>query len=92
MKQMKKVVLFGDSIFNAYDGQKDTDRLTKALSEQLGDAYEVVNISVSGACAQDVLPRVGSLPACDILVVEYGTNDAASWAAAPMTTRKGWKA
>ena len=53
---MKKVVLFGDSIFNAYDGQKDTDRLTKALAKRLGDAYEVVNISVSGACAQDVLP------------------------------------
>lgn len=86
---MKKVVLFGDSIFNAYDGQKDTDRLTKALAKRLGDAYEVVNISVSGACAQDVLPRVGSLPACDILVVEYGTNDAASWGCSAYDYQEG---
>ena len=50
---------------------------------------EVVNISVSGACAQDVLPRVSSLPACDILVVEYGTNDAASWGCSAYDYQEG---
>ena len=75
---MKKVLLFGDSIFNAYDGSRDTTRLTDALKKRLGDDYEIVNVSTSGATTADVLPRVDSLPACDVLVVEFGTNDASN--------------
>lgn len=72
---MKKVILFGDSIFNAYDGTRDTDRFAAAMRKRLGPDYQVENISTSGATVNDVLPRVDSLLKCDILVVEYGTND-----------------
>lgn len=77
---MTKVILFGDSIFNAYQNGQDTDDLLNAVKGRLGDGYEVENISQSGATTKDVLPKVGNLPKCDILVTEYGTNDAA----------KGW--
>lgn len=76
---MKKVVLFGDSIFNGYRNHHDTNLITTGLQERLGSYAQVQNCSKSGATTVEGLDFLKQIdPNCDLIVIEFGTNDAAT--------------
>lgn len=77
---MKKVVLFGDSIFNGYRNGHDTN-LVSRLFQKAWPQAQIENISLSGATTNQALNLLNQLdPHADLVIVEYGTNDSAmSW-------------
>jgi len=38
---MKKIILFGDSLFNGYRNGQDTDAITSGLQKTLGNSVKV---------------------------------------------------
>lgn len=77
---MKKIVLFGDSIFNGYINGRNTDRVVKALNTVTKNQYDIENISMSGATTDDALDFIDKKldPAADLVILWYGSNDAAT--------------
>lgn len=74
---MKKIVLFGDSLFNGFVNHQNTEIVTKNLKMALGKSYQVINLSQSGACSLEALEFLPKIPQDSRLVlIEYGTNDA----------------
>lgn len=78
---MKKIILFGDSLFNGYRNGQDTDAITNGLQKVLGNSVKVENLSKSGATTVEGLDYIKQIdPQADLVVLEYGTNDtAAGW-------------
>jgi len=78
---MKKIILFGDSLFNGYRNGQDTDAITSGLQKTLGNSVKVENLSKSGATTVEGLDYIKQIdPQADLVVLEYGTNDtAAGW-------------
>jgi acyl-CoA thioesterase-1 len=75
---MKKIVLFGDSIFNGYRDGQDTDLVTNLFARSLPD-WQIDNCSLSGATTEQGLGMLSQVdPQAQIVVCEYGTNDSAS--------------
>ncbi len=79
---MKKIILFGDSIFNGYRDGCDTNLVTNLFKKQLKNYAQVESISKSGATTVEGVDYLVQIPAeKDLTVVEYGNNDAATaWA------------
>lgn len=76
---MKKIILFGDSIFNGYRDGHDTDLVTNLFQQALDNYAQVENISKSGATTVEGIDYLHFIPQKrDLTVVEYGTNDAAT--------------
>lgn len=74
---MKKIVLFGDSLFNGFRNHRNTTLVTDQLQQKLGPAYEIVNLSKSGATTVEGLDFLTEIPHnADLILLEYGTNDA----------------
>lgn len=82
---MKKIILFGDSIFNGFRNGQDTDLVTNLFQKGLKDIAQVENISKSGATTVEALDYLHLIPQKrDLVVVEYGNNDAATgWGIRP---------
>lgn len=73
---MKKLVLFGDSLFGKV-GRPETLMLEKAL----GGNYDVYNCATGGWSTVDLVrkaPFIARLQP-DVVVISVGTNDAAPW-------------
>ncbi|MDF7639523.1 SGNH/GDSL hydrolase family protein [Lactobacillus sp. ESL0791] len=84
---MKKIILFGDSIFNGYRYGEDTNLVTIGMQEALGSGVQIENLSKSGATTTEGLNYLGQIdPRADLVVLEYGTNDAASSWGIPSNT------
>ncbi|WEV71047.1 GDSL-type esterase/lipase family protein [Lactobacillus sp. ESL0785] len=76
---MQNITLFGDSLFNGYRNHHDTTLITAGLQQILGANFYVNNISQSGATTADGLKRLSLVDEdSDLVVLEFGTNDAAS--------------
>ncbi|MDF7682917.1 SGNH/GDSL hydrolase family protein [Lactobacillus sp. ESL0679] len=76
---MKNIILFGDSLFNGYRNGRDTNLITNSLQKALGSNFHVINFSQSGATTADGLMRLPLIDDdADLVVLEFGTNDAAS--------------
>ncbi|WEV37167.1 SGNH/GDSL hydrolase family protein [Lactobacillus sp. ESL0677] len=76
---MKNIILFGDSLFNGYRNGRDTNLITTGLQKALGSNFHVTNFSQSGATTADGLMRLPLIDDdADLVVLEFGTNDAAS--------------
>ncbi|WEV51290.1 SGNH/GDSL hydrolase family protein [Lactobacillus sp. ESL0731] len=76
---MKNIILFGDSLFNGYRNGHDTNLITNGLQKALGSGFHVTNFSQSGATTADGLMRLPLIDDnADLVVLEFGTNDAAS--------------
>lgn len=74
---MKKITLFGDSIFNAYQNGCDTTVITDGLIKALNCPVE--NLSISGATTVEAMDRLNRIdPNSELVILEFGTNDAAS--------------
>ena len=78
---MKKIILFGDSLFNGYRAGRDTNVITSGVQKKLGDNVQIINLSLSGATTTAGIQRLNLIPEeADIVVLEYGTNDMSnSW-------------
>lgn len=87
---MKKIILFGDSIFNSFRNGHDTDLVTNLFQEKLKDYAQVENISKSGATTVEGIDFLKQIPEKrDLVVVEYGNNDAATaWGISPESYEK----
>lgn len=87
---MKKIILFGDSIFNGFRQQHDTDLVTKLFQEKLQNYAQVENISKSGATTVEGIDYLTQIPqAHDLVIVEYGNNDATTaWGISPKNYEK----
>lgn len=73
---MKKIVLFGDSLFNGFRHHRNTDLVRKNLQEKLGKDFDIINLSLSGATTVEGLDYLPQIPAdSDLILIEYGTND-----------------
>ena len=76
---MKKIILFGDSIFNGYHAGRDTNVITAGVQKELGANVQIINLSLSGATTAEGKKRLNLIPQdADIVVLEYGTNDMSS--------------
>lgn len=76
---MKKIILFGDSIFNGFRNGRDTDLITNLFQNKLRNYAQVENISKSGATTVEAIDFLKQIPEdTDLVVVEYGNNDAAT--------------
>lgn len=76
---MKRILLFGDSIFNGYRQGRDTDLVTKGLAKRLGPNFKVDNISRTGGTTFEALALLEKVPKdLDLIILEYGTNDAST--------------
>lgn len=87
---MKKIILFGDSIFNGYRNGRDTDLVTNLFKKELNNYAQVQNLSKSGATTVEGVDFLAQIPAKhDLVVVEYGNNDAATaWGIRPENYKK----
>lgn len=87
---MKKIILFGDSIFNGYRNGQDTNLVTNLFQKSLGNYAQVQNLSKSGATTVEGVDFLEQIPAkYDLIVVEYGNNDAATaWGISPESYKK----
>lgn len=87
---MKKIILFGDSIFNGYRNGQDTDLVTNLFKRELKNYAQVENISRSGATTVEGVDYLAQIPQDhDLVVVEYGNNDAATaWGISPESYEK----
>ncbi|GFZ26785.1 SGNH/GDSL hydrolase family protein [Lactobacillus corticis] len=75
---MALIVLFGDSLFNSFRNRQDTDLVTK-LFQAARPNDQIQNLSKSGATTEEGLDYAQQIPKnCDLVVFEYGTNDAAT--------------
>lgn len=76
---MKKVVLFGDSIFNGFRNHENTDLVTNLFRHFLGNNVAITNISKSGATTVEGIDYLRQIPSdADLIIIEYGTNDAST--------------
>ncbi|MBI0121001.1 SGNH/GDSL hydrolase family protein [Lactobacillus sp. M0398] len=76
---MKKIILFGDSIFNGYHAGHDTNVITAGVQKNLDADAQIINLSLSGATTAEGKKRLNLIPQdADIVVLEYGTNDMSS--------------
>ncbi|GAA3639227.1 SGNH/GDSL hydrolase family protein [Lactobacillus hamsteri] len=76
---MKKIVLFGDSLFNGFRNRRNTNLITKGLENRLSNA-QVENFSKSGATTVEALDYIDQIPQdADAILIEYGTNDSSAW-------------
>lgn len=74
---MHKIVLFGDSIFNGYRNGRNTNLVTSLFQEKFPQA-QIQNLSISGGVTTQALSLVKDIdPDCEMVIVEYGTNDSA---------------
>lgn len=81
---MKKIILFGDSLFNGFRNHHNTTVITAGLNERLNNFAQVDNLSKSGATTVEGLDYLAQLPPdFDLIVIEYGTNDATVWGITP---------
>lgn len=82
---MKKILLFGDSIFNGYRQGRDTALITKGLAKRLGPDYKIANISRTGGTTFEALALLKRVPPnLDLIILEYGSNDASTgWGISP---------
>lgn len=81
---MKKIVLFGDSLFNGFRNHRNTSVITNGLQKRLGNYAQVENFSKSGATTVEGLDYLLQLKTnYDLIVIEYGTNDATLWGITP---------
>lgn len=87
---MKKIILFGDSIFNGFRNGQDTDLVTNLFEDELKNYAQVENISKSGATTVEGIDYLRFIPQeKDLVVVEYGNNDAATgWGISPKNYQK----
>ena len=68
---MKKIILFGDSIFNGFRDGQDTDLVTNLFQKELKDYAQVENISKSGATTVEAIDYLHLIPQKrDLVVVE----------------------
>lgn len=81
---MKKILLFGDSLFNGFTNHHDTDLVTDSVQEKLANKVQVDNLSKSGATTVEGLDYLQLIkPVYDLIILEYGTNDASVWGISP---------
>lgn len=81
---MKKILLFGDSLFNGFTDHHNTDIVTRGVQEKLGKNRQVDNLSKSGATTVEGLDYLQQIkPIYDLIILEYGTNDASVWGISP---------
>lgn len=81
---MKKILLFGDSLFNGFTNHRNTNIVTASLQEELGKNIHVDNLSKSGATTVEGLDYLKQIkPIYDLIILEYGTNDASIWGISP---------
>lgn len=87
---MKKIILFGDSIFNGYRNGQNTNLVTNLFQQALINYAQVENISKSGATTVEGVDYLAQIPPeHDLVVVEYGNNDAATaWGISPESYEK----
>lgn len=87
---MKRILLFGDSIFNGYRQGRDTDLITTGLAKRLGPNYKIANLSRTGGTTFEALALLGKVPKdLDLIILEYGTNDASTgWGTSPENYRQ----
>lgn len=87
---MKKIILFGDSIFNGFRNHQDTDLVTDLFQTKLKNYAQVENISKSGATTVEGVDYLHLVPQdYDLAIVEYGNNDAATaWGISPENYEK----
>ena len=87
---MKKIILFGDSIFNGYRNGQNTNLVTNLFQQALINYAQVENISKSGATTVEGVDYLEQIPPeHDLVVVEYGNNDAATaWGISPESYEK----
>ena len=87
---MKKIILFGDSIFNGYRNGQNTNLVTNLFQQALINYAQVENISKSGATTVEGVDYLEQIsPEHDLVVVEYGNNDAATaWGISPESYEK----
>lgn len=75
---MKKIILYGDSIMAGFSNGHPTDIITAALQEKFPQT-QIINRSVPGATTSEALDFL-SLKVTDedydLVVLEFGTNDA----------------
>lgn len=89
---MKKIVLFGDSLFNGFRNGQDTNLITDALQEKLGNNAQVENFSKSGATTVEGLDFLTQIPQdADLILIEYGTNDSSIVGVSSQTYEKNLK-
>ncbi|WP_294891384.1 SGNH/GDSL hydrolase family protein [uncultured Lactobacillus sp.] len=73
---MKKIILFGDSLFNGYRAGHDTKIVTTGVQKEFVGQALISNLSLSGATTAQGKQRLNLIPTdSDIVVLEYGTND-----------------
>lgn len=75
---MKKIILFGDSIFNGFRNHHNTELVTQLFQNFLGNNFKIINISKSSATTTEGLDYMIQVPQADLIVIEYGSNDASS--------------
>lgn len=87
---MKKIILFGDSIFNGFRNGQNTDLVTNLFQKELKNYAQVENISKSGATTVEAVDFLKQIPAnADLVIVEFGNNDAATaWGISPKNYKK----
>lgn len=89
---MKKIVLYGDSIFNgfqadqsaspynAFTSGQDTDLITKSVQKKCGQKAQVINLSQNGITVVEGLANLKRIPSdADLIILELGVNDSATW-------------
>lgn len=75
---MKKIVLFGDSLFNGFTNHQNTAIVTDLFKAALPNT-NIDNISKSGATTVEGLDYIHQIdPGADLVVIEYGTNDSST--------------
>lgn len=73
---MKKIILFGDSLFNGFRHHRNTSLVTDSLKKKLGSNFMIENISRSGATTVEGIDFLPKIPRdADLVLLEYGTND-----------------
>lgn len=69
---MKKIILFGDSLFNGYRAGHDTKIVTTGVQKEFADQALISNLSLSGATTAQGKQRLNLIPTdSDIVVLEY---------------------
>lgn len=86
---MKKILLFGDSLFNGFRNHQNTEIVTRGIQKRLGNNIQVDNLSKSGATTVEGLDYLAQIqPIYDLILIEYGTNDASIWGITPQNYQR----
>lgn len=99
---MKKIILYGDSIFNgfqadkdaspynAFTSGKDTNLITDSVQAKVGKQAQVINLSKNGITVVEGENNLSEIPSdADIVVIELGVNDSSSWGISSKMYKEG---